>query len=194
MKLVVGLGNPGAKYQHTRHNVGFDVVACLARRQAVALKKGWFFPGQRVETVCGGEATQLLLPTTFMNRSGEAVWKAIRRGKIAVENVVVVFDDVELELGALKVRKRGSAGTHNGMRSVIDWLQSEEVARVRVGVGPRPREQQMIDFVLGRFGADEDLKVEKVVERAADAVESLFSAGAEKTMSRFNGCVLDGAG
>ena len=160
----------------------------------MALKKGWFFPGQRVETVCGGEATQLLLPTTFMNRSGEAVWKAMRRGKIAVENVVVVFDDVELELGALKVRKRGSAGTHNGMRSVIDWLQSEEVARVRVGVGPRPREQQMIDFVLGRFGADEDLKVEKVVERAADAVESLFSAGAEKTMSRFNGCVLDGAG
>ena len=154
MKLVVGLGNPGAEYQHTRHNVGFDVVACLARRQAVALKKGWFFPGQRVKTVCGGEATQLLLPTTFMNRSGEAVWKAMRRGKIAVENVVVVFDDVELELGALKVRKRGSAGTHNGMRSVIDWLQSEEVARVRVGVGPRPREQQMIDFVLGRFGAD----------------------------------------
>ena len=194
MKLVVGLGNPGAEYQHTRHNVGFDVVACLARRQGVALKKGWFFPGQRVETVCGGEATQLLLPTTFMNRSGEAVWKAMRRGKIAVENVVVVFDDVELELGALKVRKRGSAGTHNGMRSVIDWLQSEEVARVRVGVGPRPREQQMIDFVLGRFGADEDLKVEKVVERAADAVESIFSAGAEKTMSLFNGCVLDGAG
>lgn len=194
MKLVVGLGNPGAEYQHTRHNIGFDVVTCLAKRQAAALKKGWFYPGWRAETLCGGEVAQLVLPSTFMNRSGEAVWKAMRRWKIDVENVVVVFDDVEVALGALKVRKKGSAGTHNGMRSVIDWLQSEDIARVRVGVGPRPAEQKMIDFVLGRFRADEDLKVEKVVERAADAVESLFSAGAEKTMSRFNGCVLDGEG
>ena len=193
MKLVVGLGNPGPEYEHTRHNIGFDVVTCLASRQAVALKKGFLFPGRRVQTRCGDEAAILLMPTTFMNRSGEAVWKAMRRWKIEIHDVIVIVDDVEIELGSLKVRTKGSAGTHNGLRSMIDWLQSDQFARLRVGVGPRPAGEQMIDFVLGRFRADEDLKVEKVVDRAADAVESFFSIGPNLTMSRYNGCTLEDA-
>jgi PTH1 family peptidyl-tRNA hydrolase len=193
LKLVVGLGNPGPEYEHTRHNIGFDVVTCLASRQAVALKKRFLFPGRRVQTRCGDEAAILLMPTTFMNRSGEAVWKAMRRWKIEIHDVIVIVDDVEIELGSLKVRTKGSAGTHNGLRSMIDWLQSDQFARLRVGVGPRPAGEQMIDFVLGRFRADEDLKVEKVVDRAADAVESFFSIGPNLTMSRYNGCTLEDA-
>ena len=117
----------------------------------------------------------------------------MRRWKIEIHDLIVIVDDVEIELGSLKVRTKGSAGTHNGLRSMIDWLQSEQFARVRVGVGPRPVGEQMIDFVLGRFPVDEDLKVEKVVERAADAVESYFSLGPNLTMSRYNGCTLSDA-
>ena len=193
MKLVVGLGNPGPEYEHTRHNIGFDVVRGLANRQSVALKKGFLLPSRCVKTRCGDEAAMLLMPTTFMNRSGQAVWKAMRRWKIKIHDLIVIVDDVEIELGSLKVRTKGSAGTHNGLRSMIDWLQSEQFARVRVGVGPRPAGEQMIDFVLGRFRVDEDLKVEKVVERAADAVESYFSLGPTLTMSRYNGCTLSDA-
>lgn len=193
MKLVVGLGNPGPEYEHTRHNIGFDVVRGLANRQSVAFKKGFLLPSRCVKTRCGDEVTMLLMPTTFMNRSGQAVWKAMRRWKIEIHDLIVIVDDVEIELGSLKVRTKGSAGTHNGLRSMIDWLQSEQFARVRVGVGPRPVGEQMIDFVLGRFPVDEDLKVEKVVERAADAVESYFSLGPNLTMSRYNGCTLSDA-
>ena len=191
MKLVVGLGNPGPEYEHTRHNIGFDVVRGLANRQSVALKKGFLLPSRCVKTRCGNEATMLLMPTTFMNRSGQAIWKAMRRWKIEIHDLIVIVDDVEIELGSLKVRTKGSAGTHNGLRSIIDWLQSEQFARVRVGVGPRPAGEQMIDFVLGRFRVDEDLKVEKVVEQAADAVESFFSRGPTLTMSRYNGGTVD---
>ena len=193
MKLVVGLGNPGSEYEHTRHNIGFDVVRDLANRQAVAFKKGFLLPSRCVKTRFGDEAAILLMPTTFMNRSGQAVWKAMRRWKIEIHDLIVIVDDVEIELGSLKVRTKGSAGTHNGLRSIIDWLQSEKFARVRVGVGPRPAGEQMINFVLGRFRVDEDLKVEKVVERAADAVESFFSLGPTLTMSRYNGCTIDDA-
>ncbi|MFL2860663.1 MAG: aminoacyl-tRNA hydrolase [Pontiellaceae bacterium] len=193
MKLVVGLGNPGLEYEHTRHNIGFDVVKSLATRQSVKLKKGFFSPSCFVKTLCGDEVAILLMPTTFMNSSGQAVWKAMRRWKIEIHDLIVILDDVEIELGLLKVRTKGSAGTHNGLRSMIDWLQSDQFARLRVGVGPRPAGEQMIDFVLGRFRADEDLKVEKVVERAADAVESFFSIGPNLTMSRYNGCTLDDA-
>ena len=193
MKLVVGLGNPGPEYEHTRHNIGFDVVRGLANRQSVVLKKGFLLPSLCVKARFGDETTILLMPTTFMNRSGQAVWKAMRRWKIEIHDLIVIVDDVEIELGSLKVRTKGSAGTHNGLRSIIDWLQSEKFTRVRVGVGPRPAGEQMIDFVLGRFRVDEDLKVEKVVERAADAVESFFSLGPTLTMSRYNGCTVDNA-
>jgi len=193
LKLVVGLGNPGPEYEHTRHNIGFDVVRGLANRQSVALKKGFLLPSHCVKTRCGDEVAMLMMPTTFMNRSGQAVWKAMRRWKLEIHDLIVIVDDVEIELGSLKVRTKGSAGTHNGLRSMIDWLQSEQFARVRVGIGPRPAGEQMIDFVLGRFRVDEELKVEKVVERAADAVETYFSLGPALTMSRYNGCTVDDA-
>jgi len=128
----------------------------------------------------------LLKPTTFMNRSGKAVWGAMKKWHLAAEDTVVVYDDVEMELGTLRVRGKGSGGSHNGMKSVAEWLQTTAFPRIRVGIGKKPSDVDMIDFVLGNFSAEENLGVEKVVEQAADAVENIFSIGIERTMNMFN--------
>ena len=135
MKLVVGLGNPGPEYEHTRHNIGFDVVRDLANRQSVVLKKGFLLPSRCVKTRCGDEAAILF----DANHVHESKWAGglegdATRWKIKIHDLIVIVDDVEIELGSLKVRTKGSAGTHNGLRSMIDWLQSEQFARVRVGL------------------------------------------------------------
>lgn len=186
MKLVVGLGNPGRVYEQTRHNIGFKVVEALARRQGLTLRKRFFFPARQARYRVGDETVLLLEPTTYMNRSGRAVWGTMRRWRIAPAEVVVIYDDVELALGEVRVRGRGTGGSHNGMRSVAEWLETGAFPRVRVGVGPKPEGDDLIRFVLGPFGEEESLKLEKVVEQAADAVESLFSKGIEQTMNAFN--------
>lgn len=186
MKLVVGLGNPGNENERTRHNIGFMVVEELARRQGVAIRKKFWFPARQALCCIGGEAVRLIEPTTFMNRSGQAVWGAMRKWRVAPEDAIVVYDDVDLEFGGIRVRAKGSAGTHNGMRSVQEWLETSAFPRVRVGIGPKPDDIDMIRFVLGEFAEAEYLKLEKVVERAADAVESILSAGTERTMNEFN--------
>lgn len=186
MKLVVGLGNPGKEYAHSRHNIGFMVVDELARRAEVELRKRFWFPARQAAGRIGGHEVRLLAPTTYMNRSGSAVWRAMRKWRVEPADTVVVYDDVDLDFGGIRVRARGSAGSHNGMKSVLEWLQTEAFPRVRVGIGPKPDGMDMIEFVLGNFPAEESLGLEKVVERAADAVESIFSIGTERTMNRFN--------
>ncbi len=186
MKLVVGLGNPGREYERTRHNVGFLVVEALARRQGAVFKKMFWFPARQAKCRIGEHEVRLVLPTTFMNRSGKAVWGAMRKWRVEAADTVVVYDDVELELGVIRVRAKGTGGSHNGMKSVLEWLQTKDFPRVRVGVGPRPDGADLIGFVLGGFAENELLKLEKVVERAADAVESIFSAGTGRTMNEFN--------
>ncbi len=186
MKLVVGLGNPGREYERTRHNVGFLVVEALARRQGAVFKKMFWFPARQAKCRIGEHEVRLVLPTTFMNRSGKAVWGAMRKWRVEAADTVVVYDDVELELGVIRVRAKGTGGSHNGMKSVLEWLQTKDFPRVRVGVGPRPAGADMVEFVLGGFAGEELLKLEKVVERAADAVESIFSAGTGRTMNEFN--------
>ena len=186
MKLVIGLGNPGNEYERTRHNIGFRVVEELARRQGVVFKKMFWFPACQARCRLGEQEVRLLKPTTFMNRSGKAVWGAMKKWRVDPADTVVVYDDVELELGGVRVRSKGSGGSHNGMKSVREWLQTKAFPRVRVGVGPKPAGTDMIEFVLGDFSGDESLRVEKVVERAADAVESIFSIGTERTMNEFN--------
>ena len=121
-----------------------------------------------------------------MNRSGRAVWGAMKKWRVDPSDVVVVFDDVDLNFGDIRVRAGGSGGSHNGMKSVLEWLQTDAFPRVRVGIGPKPADEDMVDFVLGPFSARESLGLEKVVEDAADAVESIFSIGADRTMNRFN--------
>ena len=186
MKLVVGLGNPGKEYARSRHNVGFMVVEELARRQGSELKKMFWFPARQARCRLGESEVRLLEPTTYMNRSGKAVWGAMKKWRVDPVDTVVVYDDVELELGGVRVRGKGTGGSHNGMKSVLEWLQTKAFPRVRVGIGPKPESEDMISFVLGNFADEESLGLEKVVERAADAVESIFSIGTERTMNTFN--------
>jgi len=186
VKLVVGLGNPGKEYELTRHNIGFMVVDELARRQAAGFRKRFWFPARQAKCRINGEEVRLIKPTTFMNRSGQAVWGAMKKWRVAPADTVVVYDDVDLAFGGIRVRAQGTGGSHNGMKSVLEWLQTKAFPRVRVGIGPKPEGEEMIGFVLGPFAEDEHLKLEKVVERAADAVESILSTGTERTMNEFN--------
>jgi PTH1 family peptidyl-tRNA hydrolase len=186
LKLVIGLGNPGKEYERTRHNVGFMVVEELARRQGVVFKKMFWLPVRQAKCRIGEHEVRLVMPTTYMNRSGKAVWGAMKKWRAEAADTVVVFDDVDVEFGGVRVRAKGSGGSHNGMKSVLEWVQTQAFPRVRVGIGPKPAGADMIAFVLGGFAAEELLKLEKVVERAADAVETIFSAGTERAMNEFN--------
>lgn len=187
MKMVVGLGNPGRKYDHTRHNVGFAVLDRLAETAGVGFRKSWRFPAELAELTHAGEAVLLVKPLTYMNSSGEATGPLMRKKGIAAADVVVVLDDVELELGALRLRKRGSAGGHNGLQSVIDHAGTDEIARVRVGVGKVPPGESRVDFVLGMFLPGERATVKHAVERAAEAVLGIFQDGMDAAMNNFNG-------
>jgi len=186
LKLVVGLGNPGKEYELSRHNIGFMVLEELARRQGAGFRKMFWFPARQAKCRFGEYETRLIKPTTYMNRSGQAVWGAMKKWRVDPVDTVVVYDDVDLEFGNLRVKGKGSGGSHNGMKSVLEWLQTKAFPRVRVGIGPKPEGMDMIGFVLGNFPDENSLGLEKVVERAADAVESILSIGTERTMNAFN--------
>jgi len=186
LKLVVGLGNPGKEHLRSRHNVGFMVVEEIARRQGVGFRKMFWFPARQAKCRIGESEVRLLEPTTFMNRSGQAVWGAMKKWRVEPADTVVVYDDVALQFGGVRVRGKGTGGSHNGMKSVLEWVQTKAFPRVRVGIGPKPEGVDMVGFVLGDFADEESLGLEKVVERAADAVESIFSIGTERTMNAFN--------
>jgi PTH1 family peptidyl-tRNA hydrolase len=182
--LVVGLGNPGRKYQATRHNVGFMVVDELARRHEASFRSK--FSGSLGDVRVNGARVGLLQPMTFMNDSGRSVGPAVRFYKVPLDHVLVVHDEVDLKLGRLQVRKGGGLAGHNGLRSVASALGSGAFLRLRVGVGrpergdPRP----VADFVLSDFPPDADVDV--LVGRAADAVEMTVSEGLEEAQRRFN--------
>jgi PTH1 family peptidyl-tRNA hydrolase len=185
LKAIVGLGNPGSQYKGTRHNVGFDVVDELARRVSIAFESA---PGEaliakwrRVE-----EPVLLVKPLTFMNLSGQAVGDLARYFKIEVADLIVVVDEVHLPLGKLRARKRGSAGGHNGLKSVIAHL-GDEFARLRLGVGRGGDQRNLADHVLSRFEKDEAAEVERMTARAADAAEMFVTSGIEAVMNAFNG-------
>lgn len=187
MKMVVGLGNPGRKYEHTRHNVGFDVVDELARRAGVAFRRSWRFPADLAEATLAGKRVLLVKPRTFMNRSGEAVGPLARKRGVAPAELLVVVDDVELECGRLRLRRDGRAGGHNGLKSLIELVGSEAFPRVRVGVGRVPEGGDLVQHVLGRFAPDDRKVMSEAVNRAADAVELVMKDGLEKAQNTFNG-------
>ena len=185
--LVVGLGNPGDKYENTRHNVGFLTIDRLADQLGVPVQKLKY--RALTNTVeLGGQKVLLMKPVTYMNLSGEAVGEAARFYKIPPEHVLVISDDVSLPLGRLRVRKGGSAGGHNGLKSIIQHLGTDQFPRVKIGVGEKPHpDYDMADWVLSKF-TGEDLKtITAAVERAAKAVECLIAEGPDKAMNRFNG-------
>ncbi len=182
MRLVVGLGNPGRIYRGTRHNVGFEVVERLARRWGTRFRREGL--AEVAEAVFAGIPVVLAKPLTYMNRSGEAVQELVKRLGLTPSQVVVVYDDMDLPLGTLRVRPRGSSGGHHGMASVLKALGTTEVTRVRVGIG-RP-EGDAVDYVLSRFEQEEASKAQEAIERAADAVETLLLEGSAAAMDRFN--------
>lgn len=183
--LVVGLGNPGREYGTTRHNVGYRVVDLLAEKWGVRLGRSRF-QGRLGLGEVGGRRVALLHPTTFMNRSGEAVAAAARFYRIPPERILVVADDVNLELGRLRVRRAGSAGGHHGLESVIERLGSSDFPRVRVGVGTPEAAIDRVAYVLGRFRPEEIAPLTLALRRAAEAVEVWLTEGVEAAANRFN--------
>jgi len=184
MKLIVGLGNPGRRYQGTRHNIGARVIDTLARRHHVALREeGWADVGA---LTLDGARVLLARPQTYVNVSGTAVADLRRRHRLPLENLLVAFDDLDLPVGQIRLRAKGGHGGHNGMRSIIEALGSEEFARLRVGIARPPEGVDPADYVLSRFSKEEQAQLDEAVERAADAVEAFVRRGIEAAMSAFN--------
>ena len=187
MKLIVGLGNPGREYRETRHNVGFLVADEIARRHQLTFAMA---PSQLPETVVvkkfGPEPLLLAKPLTFMNRSGEAVAALARYYDVPCGDLLIVVDDVDLAFGRLRARARGSAGTHNGLRSVVDRLGSTDFPRLRLGVGRGDARRDLADHVLSKFEADERAALESFIARAADAAEMFAAEGISKVMNAYN--------
>lgn len=185
MKVVVGLGNPGSSYARSRHNVGFWVVERLAERHRLRFSKREY-KSQMAEGTIGDEAVVLLKPQTFMNASGEAVGRARRDLRLDPEEFVIVYDDLDLPLGRVRVRANSGAGGHHGVESVIEALGSKSFPRVRVGVG-RPPASDPIDYLLEPTPAADYRVLEASVDQAADAVEVVIDRGPGAAMNRFNG-------
>lgn len=187
IQLVVGLGNPGAGYANTPHNIGFEALDTLAERHKLRFKRGfglraWVSAWHREPS-----PVRLLKPRTFMNRSGEAVARAVRRWNLSPEQVLIVYDDLELPLGRLRLRKRGGAGGHNGVTSVIRSLgDSQEFPRLRIGVGPRPPGEELIRYVLSPWKDETARRVEEARNRAADAVAAVLQGDFDAAMNQFN--------
>lgn len=186
MKLVVGLGNPGQKYEGTRHNVGFDLIDRLVQETGASAPRSKF-DGEVWECLLEGEKSLLLKPLTFMNKSGGSVRKAIDFYQIPEAELLVVCDDFNIPLGQLRMRTGGSDGGQNGLADVIRTMGTQEVARLRIGIGPVPERWNPADFVLGKFSADERSEAALQVARAADAVRMWATQGTLPAMNRFNG-------
>ncbi len=184
--LVVGLGNPGGKYENTRHNVGFLVADELGERGRFPIQRLKFKALTNTAEI-GGQSVLVMKPTTYMNLSGEAVGEAARFYKIAPDHVLVISDDVSLPVGKLRIRTGGSAGGHNGLKSIIQHLGSDQFPRLKVGVGGKPYpDYDMADWVLGKLQGEDKKIMDDAVKRAADAIECLLKDGPQKAMNRFN--------
>lgn len=184
MRVVVGLGNPGARYAATRHNLGFRVVDAFADTFGPA----WSSEASYGYAVVAGEGQEVALvkPMTFMNSSGVAVREALSRFDAAPEDLLVILDDVQLPLGRIRIRRRGSDGGHNGLLSILERIETPAFPRLRLGIGAPPEGEEMIDFVLGAFEPHEREAVAEMVGRAIDALRVILREGLEKAMNQFN--------
>lgn len=185
VKIVAGLGNPGARYKHTRHNLGFEVLDLVAERLGVQIDREKS-RGLIAEARHGSEKLLLVKPLTYMNRSGDCLAALARNRVDTPENVLTVVDDINLPLGRVRIRRGGSAGGHNGLESIIERLGSRDFPRLRLGVGQERRDRDLADFVLAKFHPDEWPAVREVTALAADAVLYWVEHGVEQAMNQFN--------
>lgn len=186
MKIVVGLGNPGAEYERTPHNMGFLLVDCLADRLGCKLKGGSKFEALVGSATYAGEEVILVKPLTFMNNSGRAVGAVLNYRKVGPADLLVVVDDADIPLGMLRLRKKGGAGGHRGLTSINEVLGTADYARVRVGIGRGVTRDSLVDHVLGKYGREEWAVTQRVIEEAADAVQVILEKGMDFAMNRFN--------
>jgi PTH1 family peptidyl-tRNA hydrolase len=189
MHLIVGLGNPGADYAKTRHNAGFLLVEKLAAQWKAGWNNERKFVARMAKVDCGGKKILLCEPQTFMNLSGEAVAAVQQFYQLPLGNILVVVDDADLPLGEIRLRPGGGSGGHHGLESVAQHLGSKAYARLRIGIGRKNEARQITGHVLGKFSADENALLEKVLERAAAQLECWLTAGLQKAMNQFNGAV-----
>lgn len=186
MYIIAGLGNPGKQYAQTRHNVGFDTIDILADKYNISVDT------KKHKALCGkgmieGQKVVLAKPQTFMNLSGESVRELVDFYKIdPEEELIVIYDDISLEPGQLRIRLKGSAGGHNGIKNIIAHLGTQEFPRIKVGVGAKPPKMDLADYVLSRFGAEEQKLMDEAFGEAAEAAVMMMTAGAERAMNHYN--------
>lgn len=186
MKLIVGLGNPGEAYAGSRHNMGFSVVKALARKYKVSLKKDFGISSLSAKVKISRQTVTLALPLTFMNLSGIAVSRLIKKNKTDLKDLLIVCDDLDLEFGRLKLRPSGSSAGHKGVRSIIDSLKSNEFSRLRIGIGRPNKNTETADYVLSAFYEKEKSELRETIEKALDCMESWAGKGVTETMNIFN--------
>ena len=186
MYLIAGLGNPTKQYEHTRHNIGFDTITYLADHYHISMNT------KKFQGICGsgyieGQKVLLLMPQPYMNLSGQSVSEAAAFYKLdPAAEVIVIYDDITLEPGNIRVRKKGSAGGHNGIKNIIAHLGTQEFQRIRIGVGEKPKEYDLADYVLGRFSAEDRKLVEEAFANAADAVRLMVQGKTDEAMNLYN--------
>lgn len=185
MYIIVGLGNPGRKYEGTRHNVGFHTIDLLSRRLTIPVNK-LKYKALVGEGHIGSERVVLVKPQTFMNLSGQSVMELVQFYKIDLKQLIVIYDDIDVKTGSLRIREKGSAGSHNGMRNIIYLLKQDEFPRIRIGVG-KPENGDLADYVLGHFSKEEVGLVSEAIERAALAVETIVGQDLQLAMNKYNG-------
>ena len=186
MYIIVGLGNPGEKYDNTRHNCGFLTIDALAKKHNLDFQES----KQKAlvaKGVINGEKVILAKPLTFMNLSGESVRALTDYYKVDYESeVIIVYDDISLPVGNLRIRKKGSAGGHNGIKSIISHLGSDNFIRIKVGVGEKPKGYDLADYVLGHFSSEEQVMMQEAFNKGAEAVETIMESGPDKAMNKYN--------
>ena len=185
MYLIIGLGNPESDYANTRHNMGFNVINKLAKQYNIEVNKKKF-NSEYQTAIIEGEKIVLVKPQTYMNNSGEAVIEFINFYKIELDKVIIIYDDIDIEPGKIRIRKSGSPGSHNGMKSIFQYINNEKFPRIRVGIGKPQEHTDMIHHVIGPISEEEKNKLDQGTEKAKDALIELIKNGIDSAMNKFN--------
>lgn len=190
MKIIIGLGNPGRQYEDTRHNAGFMVLDKFADKHGVDISKARF-NALLGEVFVNGEKVVLVKPMTYMNNSGQAVGEVLNFYKPDLEDIIVVVDDIEIELGMLRIRAKNGKGTHNGLKSIFAHLKTDDYAKMKLGVGKFKRDMDLADFVLARPSKEDNEIIDDLIDRAVDALDEFTASPIDIVMNKFNGSVLE---